>query len=214
MKLQAVIFDLDGVITDTVPMHYRAWKRLFDELDVEFTPEIYRKHVDGIPRLEGIRNMLSDASPEKLAKLAERKQKYYLEELDKTSPEVFDDVLPLMEDLIVNNIKIAVASSSKNCRDILGKLKIDGINAVVSGNDTKKGKPAPEIFLKAAGLLGVRPANCLVIEDAILGGRAAKAAGMRCIMICRGEEKIQVDESDLTLKSLRITYAEIISELQ
>ncbi len=214
MKLQAVIFDLDGVLTDTVPMHYRAWKRLFDELDVNFTPEIYRKSVDGIPRLEGIKNMLPDASSEELVKFAERKQRYYLEELDKTPPEVFDDALFLMEELTAHNVKIAVASSSKNCLNILGKLGIGGIHAVVAGNDVQKGKPAPDIFLKAAELLGVCPAGCLVIEDAILGIRAAKAAGMRCIMICRGKEEIEASQTDLTLKSLRITCAEIRSRLR
>jgi beta-phosphoglucomutase len=213
MELKAVIFDLDGVVTDTVPLHYKAWKKLFDELGVDFSPEIYRKHVDGIPRIDGIRNMLPGTDSGRLEKLAGRKQRYYLDQLEKTPPEVFNDALSLMKELRLHNVKIAVASSSKNCRDILKKLAIYDLDAVVSGNDFEKGKPAPEIFLKAAALLGISPANCLVIEDAILGVKAAKAAGMKCVMLCRGQEESDFNEYDIKLRNLEITYHKLVSKL-
>ncbi len=213
MKLEAVIFDLDGVLTDTVPLHYRAWKKLFSGEGVRFNLEIYKKLVDGVPRLDGIKNVLPEREKSELEELAERKQGYYLEELEENPPAVFGDALFMLEDLRKNNIKIGVASSSKNCRAILRKLKIPGIDAVVSGADIEKGKPEPEIFLKAAGLLGVAPENCLVVEDAILGVKAAKAAGMKCIMVCRHGEAPGFAGYDLKVENLKITRDEIVKKI-
>ena len=210
MELKGAIFDLDGVIVDTVPMHYQAWKRLFSEVGMEFNLGVYRTCVDGIPRIEGIRNMMPDINEEELKRLAERKQRYYLEQLDVNPPKIFDDANYFIGELKSHAVKIAVASSSKNCLDILKRIEMDGIDAVIDGNDFKRGKPDPEIFLKAAGKMRLGPANCMVVEDAILGVKAAKAAEMRCIMIRRKKDMKESAGADWVVDSLRISYEQLI----
>ena len=212
MELKGVIFDLDGVIVDTVPMHYSAWKRLFSEVGIKFDFTIYKKYVDGIPRIEGLKNMMPEADEKRMKDLAERKQGYYLKELDKNPPEIFEDARYLIKELKSHRIKMAIASSSKNCRHILKKTGLKNMDVIVDGNDFKKGKPDPEIFLKTADRMGLRPEECLVIEDAILGVKAAKAAGMRCIYIMRKEDKKRSKESDWVLNNLSISYEELVSK--
>ena len=212
MDLKGVIFDLDGVVVDTVAMHYSAWKRLFSEAGIRFDFATYKKYVDGIPRIEGVKSMMPEADEETINDLAERKQKYYLKELDKNPPRIFDDANYLIKELKSHRIKVAVASSSKNCRHILKKTGLNNIDAIVDGNDLKKGKPDPEIFLKAADRMGLKPEDCLVIEDAILGVEAAKVAGMKCIYIIRKNDKKRSKESGWILNNLSISYEELVSK--
>lgn len=214
MDFKLAIFDLDGVVTNTVPIHYAAWKRLFESQGLTFTFRTYLDKVDGLPRLQGVKNMLPDKGPEELEKLAAEKQAYYLEFLDSMPLEVFDDTLNLMASIKSNGVPVCVASSSKNTPLILEKIGLTGLATVVTGNDFKESKPSPEIFLTAAGRVGIEPENCVVFEDALAGVQAAIAGGMRSIGVCRGDKATEeLGVADISVKTLDEIDFEILKRL-
>lgn len=213
-KLKGAIFDLDGVIVDTVPLHFKAWKKMFGEYKREFTFHDYKDKVDGIPRIEGARAILKDLPEEELEKAATKKQKYFLEFLETEGISVFDDALELIKELKTNNIKIAVISSSKNCHYILRKAKIDNLfDAIVSGNDIEKGKPAPDIFLLASKMLSLETEECIVFEDAMLGVEAAKKGGFVCVGVDRYKRPERLAKADLVINDLSKTKLEMLRQL-
>ena len=182
------IFDLDGVIVDTAKYHYLAWKKMANELGFDFTEE-ENEQLKGVSRTKSLEILLeiggitkSDAEKNMLAK---QKNEYYLTLIEGLSAE---DLLPGTKAFVQNSrdkvIKIALGSASRNAAYILRKLGIAHLfDARVDGNMVSKAKPDPEVFTKAANLLGLDPKNCLVFEDAQAGIDAAKNAGMKCIGI-------------------------------
>jgi beta-phosphoglucomutase len=180
---QGVIFDLDGVIVDTAVFHYQAWKKLADELGISFDEPANEK-LRGIPRRESLLALMGfNPGEEKIREYMDRKNVYYLE-MVKTikSGEMLPGVGNLLAELKSQGYKLALASSSKNARLVLEKLGITPVfEAIVDGNETTKGKPDPELFLKAALKLDVLPSDCLVVEDAESGIAAGIAAGMHTI---------------------------------
>ena len=171
----AVIFDLDGVVTLSVGLHFSSWKRLFEEEGVPFTMTDYQEKVNGVPRREGIRNMLGELPEPKLNELMQRKQRYFLEALEREGVEPLPGVVELIKQLRSAGARTAVASSSKNARRIVGRLGIEGLfDAIIEGNSFKYPKPDPDIFLTAAKSLKLPPNRCVVIEDAAFGVAAAK----------------------------------------
>ncbi len=211
--IKGAIFDMDGVIVDTVPIHFRAWKKMFAEYGRNFTFRDYEKKVDGIPRTDGARAILTDLSPEELNKATDKKQKYFLEYLKKEKIPIFQTTIKLIKELKSKDIKVGVISSSKNAPYILKKtgiLKL--IDVEVNGNEITKGKPHPQIFLMAAKKMGLKPKNCIVFEDAILGVRAAKRAKMLCVGIDRRNDPDRLKEADLVVSDLKeISYNKIVS---
>ncbi len=202
-KLKGIIFDMDGVITDTVPCHYRAWYRMFTEEGFYFDEHIYREKVDGKPRLEGISSVAINGSEEKLKEMASKKQRYFLASVEKNPPLPFQDAINLIKILKKENLKTAVASSSKNAALILNKIDIYNLfDEVITGCDFKRGKPDPEIFLTAADRLKVEPENCIVIEDAIEGVRAGLNAGIFTFGLARKENEMDLSHADMVIKSL------------
>lgn len=186
MKLKGAIFDLDGVIVNTVPLHFQAWKKMFAEYGHAFTMEEYLSKVDGRPRPEGAAAILTELGPEEIEKAGERKQKYYLELLESEPIEIFEETVNLIEKLKREEIKLAAASSSKNAVRILKKIGLyDIFDANVSGADFEKGKPDPEIFLTATKKLKLKPNECVVFEDAQAGVEAARRGGFYCVAIDR-----------------------------
>ncbi len=210
---KAAIFDLDGVVVDTVPTHFKAWKRMFAEYGKKFTFRDYKEKVDGIPRTNGARAILTDFSNKELAKATDKKQVYFLEYLKKEKITIFKTTVRLMKELRSKGIKIAVISSSKNSPYILKETDIIKLlDAEVSGNDITKGKPHPQIFLMAAEKIGLKPENCVVFEDAILGVKAAKRAKMLCVGIDRHNDPQRLKESDKVVTDLKeINYDKLIS---
>lgn len=201
---KAGIFDLDGVIVDTVPLHFKAWKRMFEEYGKKFTFADYEKKVDGIPRLDGARAILTDLPQDELEKAADKKQGYYLEELKSSGAKGYPSTRKLVEGLRKKNVKIAVISSSKNCRLILKSINFYPlIDTEVSGSDITKGKPDPQIFLMAAEKLGVSPSEAVVFEDAVLGVEAAKRGGFRCVGIDRHGDPERLKKADIVVKDLK-----------
>lgn len=211
MSFKGAIFDLDGVIVDTVPLHFKAWKRMFSEHGKDFTFKDYKEKVDGIPRLDGARAILTDLSAGELEKAGAKKQQYYLELVDAGEIETYQSTVELIKELKKNGIKVAAASSSRNCRYILEKVKfITLFDTIVSGGDFKKGKPDPEIFLLAASQLGLSPDEVVVFEDAILGVEAAKNGMMRCVGIARREDKEVLKKADIVVSDLaEVNYAKL-----
>lgn len=203
MALKAAIFDLDGVVVDTVPIHFKAWKRMFGEYGVDFTFDDYRKKVDGIPRYDGARAILADLPDDKLKEAADRKQRYFLEYLGTEDIPRHETTINLICNLKKSGIKVAVISSSRNCPAILKRIGLyDKLDAVIGGGDITKGKPDPQIFLMAASRLGAAPDESVVFEDAVLGVEAAKNGNMRCIGVDRYGKPERLAGADIVVKDL------------
>ncbi len=186
--IEAVIFDLDGVLVSTDEQHYLSWKRVADEEGIYFDREINRDCL-GLSRMDSLEVLLRNAprpySAAEKAKLAKRKNRYFQQLIAQLSAsDLPAGVSRLMTDLKLRGAKLAVASGSRNAPAIVARLGLAGMfDTSVSGNDVTRSKPHPEIFLRAADRLGVAPARCLVIEDAPAGVEAALRAGMRAIAI-------------------------------
>lgn len=203
MSFKGVIFDLDGVIVDTVPLHFKAWKRMFNEYGKKFSFEDYKQKVDGIPRTNGARAILTDLSEDELKKACDKKQDYFLEYLKSEPIPVYETTVNLMRDLKARDIKVACISSSKNCPYILERSGLKPlIDTKVDGNDITIGKPDPQIFLMAASRLGLEPGDCIVFEDALLGVEAASRAGMVCVGVDRHDDPGRLKKAQLIVKDL------------
>ncbi|MEE9614330.1 MAG: beta-phosphoglucomutase family hydrolase [Thermodesulfobacteriota bacterium] len=212
-QFKAAIFDLDGVVVDTVPLHFKAWKRMFGEYGKDFTLQDYKEKVDGIPRSDGARAVLTDLSTEELLDAMDKKQNYFLEYLDAGEVPVFETTVELMKGLISKGIKIAVISSSKNSPYILEKTGvIKLLDTQLSGHDTTKGKPHPQVFLMAAERLGMKPEECVVFEDAVLGVEAAKRAKMLCVGVDRHSDPRGLKAADTVVSDLgEVNYDRLLS---
>jgi len=201
--LKGVIFDLDGIIVNTVPIHFKAWKKMFSEYGIKFTFEDYKKYVDGIPRIEGCRAIMKNYPESVINEAAEEKQRYFREFIEKEKIPTFESTMEFMKELKENGIKISVLSSSKNSPFILKKIGIyDMLDAEVNGNDITKGKPDPEIVSKILEKLKLKNDEVVVFEDAILGVRAAKNAGCFCIGVDRYNNPLRLKEADFIISDL------------
>ena len=213
-KLKGAIFDLDGVIVNTVPLHFKAWQKMFGEYGKEFSFRDYKEKVDGIPRLSGARAILTDLSEAELAQAADKKQHYFLEFLHQEGVEVYESTVELIKELQQAGIKRAVVSSSRNCPYILAKANLsDLFDVIIGGDEVVRGKPHPDIFLLAAKRIGRDPADCVVFEDAVLGVEAAKAAGMKCVGIDRYQKPQRLSQADVVVSDLAELDTEKIKEL-
>ena len=200
---KAAIFDLDGVVVNTVPLHFKAWKRMFSEYGIDFTFDDYKAKVDGIPRNDGARAILTEISDEELKKAATRKQEYFLEFIEKEGVPVYGSSVDLIKELKKDDKKIAIASSSKNCKRVLKKVGIiEFADAIVDGNDITRGKPDPQIFQLAAERLGCKHTDCVVFEDAVLGVEAAKNGNMFCVGVDRYGKPQRLSKADLVVDDL------------
>ncbi len=180
-RLSAVIFDLDGVLTDTAEFHYLGWQRLADEDGIPFDRQA-NEALRGVSRNDSLRLLLGDreVDDERFAEMAERKNRYYVDSLQDMGPK---DALPGAATLVLDakrrGMKVAIGSSSKNAHFVLERLGMTALfDAVADGHTVEQAKPAPDLFLAAADLLGVPAEACIVVEDAESGVDAALAAGM------------------------------------
>ncbi len=210
MSKKAVIFDLDGVIVSTDEFHYQGWKRMADEENIYFDREINEK-LRGVSRMESLQIILQKSEKvyieEEKTELAHRKNEYYRELLNNLSPEdILPGVMQVLNELKKRNIKIAIGSSSKNTPFILKKIQLDNyFDAVADGNEINKSKPDPEVFLLAAKKLGLPPEDCVVVEDADAGIKAAAAAGMKAVGVGSASNcptKADVKAKDLSFVSI------------
>jgi beta-phosphoglucomutase len=190
--IEAVIFDLDGVIVDTAHYHFLAWNRLAAELGFQLTV-IDNERLKGVSRMRSLDIILDMANQKRgedeKRRLAEMKNTWFLEYLSNMQPEeIFPGVVRLIEELRGRGLKVALASSSKNANTVVDLLNIRHLfDIIVDGNMVAHSKPDPEIFLLAARQLRVKHEACLVIEDAAAGVEAALAAGMACVGVGSGD---------------------------
>ena len=188
MSIKAVIFDLDGVIVTTDDCHYEAWKRMADEEGIYFDREI-NERLRGVSRMASLDIVLERASKsyteEEKVEMATRKNGYYVELIHQLTPEaILPGVLDNLTALKEAGVRIAIGSSSKNTPIILKQIGLDTtFDAVSDGNNISKSKPDPEVFLKAADMLGIPYADCMIVEDADAGIKAGKAAGMKTVAV-------------------------------
>lgn len=189
--MKAVIFDLDGVICFTDEYHYLAWKNLADELGIEFDRQINNR-LRGVSRMESLEIILEKyhgepLSDERKAELAQKKNEIYRESLKAMSPgDLSDEVRETLNALRSRGFKLAIGSSSKNAPFILSQIGLEGyFDAVSDGNNITRSKPDPEVFLKAAEFLGLKPSDCIVVEDAVAGAEAGHAGGFK--VACLGD---------------------------
>ncbi|MCL2277507.1 MAG: beta-phosphoglucomutase [Treponema sp.] len=206
-KIDGAIFDLDGVIVDTAKYHYLAWKRLAAELGFYFS-EDHNERLKGVSRTRSLEILLEVGgvimTDDQKNEAATRKNSWYVEYLYTLDEKA---LLPGTKEYLLrlrgSGIKIALGSASKNSPLILERLKItDMFDAVIDGNSVSKAKPDPEVFLKGAESIGVKPEHCAVFEDALAGIEAARAGGMYAIAVGKAEQLPGADRYIVSLADM------------
>ncbi|RWY51003.1 beta-phosphoglucomutase [Mucilaginibacter gilvus] len=215
-KYKACIFDLDGVIVDTAVYHYKAWKRLANEMGFDFT-EHQNEQLKGVSRMASLELILgwgqvTGATETEKEEMATRKNLWYTDMINQMTP---DEILSGAEEFVQGcrdaGIKTAIGSASKNTPIILAKLQLTQLfDAIVDGNSVSKAKPNPEVFLKGAEALGVAPTDCVVFEDAVAGVEAALNAGMKAVGIGSPE---MLTEADVVVSGLDKFTLAMLEEL-
>lgn len=187
-EIKGFIFDLDGVITDTAEYHYLGWKKLSDEEGLAFDREFNEKF-RGVSRMECLDLLLEandrKVAPEERKELAERKNNYYREYLKSISEDnLLEGIKKILKRVKEEGYKMAIASASKNTKIVVSKLDIKNMFDTISdGYSVKNSKPAPDLFLHTAKKMDLKPAECVVFEDAAAGIDAALAANMTAVGI-------------------------------
>lgn len=187
--INAVLFDLDGVLVSTDEYHYRSWVKISEEEGFAFFDHAFNDKFRGVARMECIEIITKASgkqySMEQKQELADRKNGYFAESLAQvTQEELLPGSLAMLKELKKRGIKTAVASNSRNAVTIIKQVQIEHLlDAIVDGYQIVNSKPDPEVFLKAALKVGVPPSECLVVEDAVSGIEAATKAGMRSLGI-------------------------------
>lgn len=182
MKFKGIIFDLDGVICFTDKYHYQAWKQMADKEGIYFD-EIINNRLRGVSRMASLEIILERAdkayTEEEKEQMAYEKNETYKKLLyNMTTQDLSQEVKDTLDALRAKGCKLAIGSSSRNTKLILGQLGLaDYFDAISDGTNITKSKPDPEVFLKAADFLGLQPEDCLVVEDAVAGIDAACAGG-------------------------------------
>lgn len=199
---KAVLFDLDGVITDTAEYHYLSWKNLVNELGYDIDRDFNEK-LKGVSRDESLHRILmhlgieNHVDQEKFTELTTKKNAYYVDMIQQVSPkDVYPGILELLKSLKENGIKIALASASKNGPFLLKQMEItEYFDEIADPSKVKESKPAPDIFLAAAEGIGIEIEETIGIEDAEAGITAIKASGALPI----GVGKADILGSDIAL---------------
>ena len=209
MNIEAVIFDLDGVIVTTDDYHYEAWKKIADQENIYFDREI-NERLRGVSRMESLDIILEKSSKiyneEEKIELATRKNDYYKNLLENlTKEDILPGILETLNFLENKKIKTAIGSPSKNTIFTLNKIGlIDKFDAIVDGTMIKNSKPAPEVFLQAAEKVGIKAEKCLVVEDADAGVEAGKRAGMRVLGVGSAKNNENADYKSENMEEFNI----------
>ncbi|EAK9824890.1 beta-phosphoglucomutase [Listeria monocytogenes] len=215
IALKGVVFDLDGVITDTAHYHYLAWKKTAESIGIEFD-EAFNENLKGVSRIDSLLLILkkdgreNDFTEEQIEALAADKNDFYVSLLKEITPA---DVLPGIKELIVDlkkqNLKCAIASVSKNARTVLSALEMEQeFDYIVDAAKITKSKPDPEIFVEACRGLGLETSEVVGIEDAQAGIEAINAAGIVSVGVGSG-----LRDADMTVKSTGLLDLRILEIL-
>ncbi len=182
--IKGVVFDFDGVIVDSHPVHKRAWRNLLESLGRTVSEEDLQFVLDGRKREEILRHFLGDLDPELICEYTERKEQFFRNEA--AAVQTIEGLESFLEDLAHSRVRCGVASSGSGSRVnfLLDRLNLKKhFQTVVTGDDVERGKPDPAIFLRAAKDLRLSAPELIVFEDAQSGVKAARSAGMACIGI-------------------------------
>jgi beta-phosphoglucomutase len=202
---EAVIFDMDGVLTDSEPLINAAAVAMFEEMGVRVLPDDFlpfvgtgeNRYIGGVAEKYGVRLDIVSAK--------RRTYEIYLE-LVPEKLEAFPGAVELVTSCLREGFKIAVASSADRIKIYANLVKIglppEMWNAIVTGEDVERRKPEPDIFLLAASRLNLKPDRCIVIEDAVNGIEAAKAAGMKCIAVAQTFAPEALRQADAVFESM------------
>ncbi|WP_330949631.1 beta-phosphoglucomutase [Virgibacillus sp. MG-45] len=212
--VKGFIFDLDGVITDTADLHYLAWKELGDKIGIAIDPT-FNQQLKGIGRMESLEKILHHGnkadvfSAAEKAQLAEEKNEQYKQLINRLTP---DDILPgipsLLLELRERQIKIGLASASKNAPAIIENLELTSFFDSIADAGSVASKPAPDIFLLAAAELAVEPSEAIGIEDAISGITAIQRAGMFAVGV--GDKNVLQDSDYIVPSTAELSVSTIL----
>jgi beta-phosphoglucomutase len=216
---RAVIWDVDGTLVDTAELHFQAWAALCREIGEPFSRADFTATF-GLRNPEIIRQLFGTRYGDReIDKLGQRKEELY-RAAARRGVRLLPGVQRLLEGLHEAGYKQAVGSSAPRANlDLILRLTDTQrfFEAVVSQEDTQRGKPDPQVFLTAAAKLGVEPGRCVVMEDAVAGVQAAKAGGMRCIAVRfaghHPEAALRASGADLVVDSLEHVSVEVVSRL-
>ena len=201
--MRAVLWDLDGVLVDSAPFHFQAWRELLASLGRELSEADFRRTF-GLRNDAILRDLLGDLSPAEMERLAARKEGLF-RQAARGNISALPGALALLRLLREGGLRLALVSSTPhaNIDLVLRSLEVEtAFDVVVGEEDVTRGKPDPEGFLLAAERLGVPPGECVVIEDAPMGVEAAKRGGMRCVGVYRGRPRETLAKADLVVESL------------
>jgi beta-phosphoglucomutase len=186
--LRGVVFDFDGVIVDSHPVHTRAWKKFLDSVGKTASDEQLQFVLDGRKRDDILRHFMGELEANQVVEYGQQKEQFFLQEA--ALVRTIDGLLSFLEDLEYEQLPLAVASSGSRSRVdfLLERLDLKKFfQAVVTGDEVEQGKPHPAVFLKAAQHLAVDPSELMAFEDAASGVKAARSAGMMCVGIAQGD---------------------------
>ncbi|MFC2047959.1 HAD family hydrolase [Chloroflexota bacterium] len=201
---KAIIWDMDGVIANTAPHHLKAWQEALSKRGVKFTEEDFRESF-GLRNDTIIRKVLGEeVSQDEIDSIASEKEESFRRKI-KQGLKPLPGVIKLLKSLSEHRFRMALASSApiENIQLLTEGLGINKFfQVIVSEKDVTEGKPSPQGFLLAAERLRIKPDNCIVIEDAIVGVTAARRAAMRCLAVTNTHPKASLREADLIVNSL------------
>lgn len=183
---RGAVFDFDGVIVDSHPVHARAWKRFLDSVGRRVSEEQLQFVLDGRKRDDILRHFMGELEADQIVEYGHRKEQYFRDEA--AHVQTADGLRGFLEDLEYEQLALAIASSGSKSRIhfLLDRLDLKKFfRVVITGDEVEQGKPHPAVFLKAAHQLGVDPSELMAFEDAVSGVRAARSAGMMCVGIAQ-----------------------------
>lgn len=216
-SIKGFIFDMDGTVIDSNKHGYNAWTRAFEPYQVTFKYEDYVKELGA--KGEEIAKRYVDVSDEEASQIVENKNKFFKENVETKGLESMQYIQPLLEQARQMELKLALATGSKRDKLNLVFENVDFrhyFDEIITADDVSSGKPAPEIFLKAAEKLGLEPGEVIVWEDAELGVKAAKSALMKCVCITTTQngDRHGLEEADLIIDSYKnIDLQEVIDKI-
>ena len=193
---------MDGTLVDNTPYHYKSWQAFYKKHNLgDISIETYKKEISGVPIIETMRSLFPDADEETLKQYREEKEVVY-RELYAPFLAPINGLENFLTELKDAGIKMAMASSATmvDINFILNKIPIrDDFEAIIDGSRVSKGKPNPQIFLKAAADLNAKPEDCVVFEDSLAGIQAANAAGMKVVAITTGHPAADLHPVNLVI---------------
>jgi beta-phosphoglucomutase len=202
LKNFTAIFDMDGTLVDNTPYHFKSWQAFYKKHELgELEQSTYKTSISGVPIIETLRGLFPNADEATLKSYLNEKETYY-REIYAPFLRPINGLENFLSELKAAGVKMAMASSAtmEDINFILNKIPIrDDFEAIIDGSRVTKGKPNPQIFLKAAEELNADPTNCVVFEDSLAGIKAANAAGMKVVGITTGHAAAQLQPSSLVI---------------